>query len=123
ARFRREYLLLQSLNIPEIAKPIALIDEYGCLAMVMEDFAGESLEAVLAGERRMDLLTSLAIASHLSHAMAAIHAAHLIHQDIRPPNILIAQENQIRIMDLSIAMAQEREAFPSGVCAALTGDW
>src|SRR5690349_13392565 len=66
ACFRREYLLLQSLNVPEIVKPIALIDEGGCLAMVVEDFAGESLEAVLAGERRMDLPTSLSIASHLS---------------------------------------------------------
>ena len=123
ARFRREYLLLQSLNVPEIAKPIALIDEYSCLAMVVEDFAGDSLETVLAGDRRMDLSTSLTTASHLSHAMAGIHAAQVIHQDIQPFNILITQENQIRIMDLNIAIAQGREAFSSGEGTASTGNW
>ena len=123
ARFRREYLLLQSLTVPEIAKPIALIDEYAYLAMVVEDFAGESLETVLAGDRRMDLPTSLTIARHLSHAMAGLHAAQVIHQDIRPSNILVAQDNQIRIMDLNIAIAQERETFSSRESAAPTGDW
>jgi len=123
ACFRREYLLLQSLNVPEIAKPIALVDEGGYLAMVVEDFAGESLDAVLANNRRMDLSSSLAIASHLSHAMAGMHAAQVIHQDIRPPNILVTPENQIRIMDLTIAIAQEREAVSSGQCAAYTADW
>ena len=123
ARFRHEYLLLQSLNVPEIAKPIALIDEYACLAMVIEDFAGESLETVLAGDRQMDLPTSLTIACHVSHAMVGLHAAHVIHQDIRPPNILVGQDNQIRIMDLNLAIAQEREAFSSEGGAAPMGDW
>ena len=114
ACFRREYLLLQSLNVPEIVKPIALIDEGGCLAMVVEDFAGKSLEAVLAGDRRMDLPTSLAIASHLVTPSAGMHAAQVIHQDIQPPNILVSPDNQIRIMDLTIAIAQGREAVSSG---------
>ena len=123
ACFRREYLLLQSLNVPEIAKPIALVDEGGYLAMVVEDFAGESLDAVFANDRRMDLPTSLAIASHLSHAMMGMHAAQVIHQDIRPPNILVTPENQIRIMDLTIAIAQGREAVSFGQCAAHSTDW
>jgi serine/threonine protein kinase len=46
ARFEREYLLLQTLNVAGIAKPLALIDERGCLALLLEDFAGEPLEVV-----------------------------------------------------------------------------
>src|SRR3979409_2367335 len=44
ARLRREYQLLQSLNVAGIAKPLALVDERGGLALVLEAFSGESLD-------------------------------------------------------------------------------
>jgi serine/threonine protein kinase len=86
ARFKREYLLLQSLNIAGIAKPLAFIDERGGFALVLEDFAGESLEAVLARERHMGLEVCLCIARHLADTLAGIDAARVIHCDIRPGN-------------------------------------
>src|SRR5258707_9186703 len=39
ARLRREYLLLRSLNVAGIAKPLALVDERGHLALVLEAFS------------------------------------------------------------------------------------
>src|SRR5882762_3993848 len=69
ARFRSEYRQLQSLNVAGAAKPLALIDERGCLTMPLEDFAGESLEAVLSRESRMDLPLCLSIARHLADAL------------------------------------------------------
>jgi hypothetical protein len=54
-RFKREYLLLQSLQVASVAKPLALVEERDCLALVLEDFVGESLEAVLGRDLRMDL--------------------------------------------------------------------
>jgi PAS domain S-box-containing protein len=122
--FKREYLLLQSLDVAEIIKPIALIDEPGCLALVLEDFAGESFEAVLGGDQRLDLPGCLRIASHLAHALAGLHAARIIHQDIRPANILLARQNgEVRLVDFSSAMTAERATFPPEGCAAPTSDW
>ncbi|CAB3806042.1 hypothetical protein [Pararobbsia alpina] len=46
ARLKREYLLLQSLDCAGITKPLALVDERGAFALVLEDFAGESLDVV-----------------------------------------------------------------------------
>ncbi|WP_151635873.1 AAA family ATPase [Noviherbaspirillum aerium] len=123
ARFRREYLLLQSLNVAEIAKPISLIEERDCLAMVMENFAGESLETVLASGRPMAVAASLTIASHLSRALAGLHAARIIHQDIRPLNIMVTPENQPRIMDLALAIAQGEDAASPGQRTLHAGDW
>jgi hypothetical protein len=59
ALLRREYLLLQSLNVAGIAKPLALVNEGGALALVLEDFAGASLEVVLGRDRRLDLTERL----------------------------------------------------------------
>lgn len=123
ARFRQEYGLFQSLDVAEIVKPVSLIEEWGCPAMVIKDFAGESLETVLASGRPMELAASLAIASQLSRALAGLHAAKIIHQDIRPLNMMVTPENQLRIMDLTLAIAQRQDAFPPGQRTLHAGDW
>jgi PAS domain S-box-containing protein len=108
ARFRREYLLLQSLNVAGIAKPLALIDECGRLALILEDFAGESLEAVLGREPRLGVALCLRIGRHLADALTGIDAAQVIHRDIRPANILVAPETgRVLLVDFSLATAQE----------------
>src|SRR3979490_45488 len=61
ARFRCEYRLLESLNVAGAATPLALIDERGCLAMALDDFAGESLEAALSRDSCVDLPLCLSI--------------------------------------------------------------
>ncbi|WP_334190074.1 AAA family ATPase [Noviherbaspirillum sp.] len=123
AHFRREYLLLRSLNAAGVAKPTDLIDEGGCLTMVLDNFAGESLESILNRGMRMDLPACLGIASGLAHALAGVHAAHVVHQDIRPVNILVMRESRhILLVDFSIAASKE-QVFSSNGITVRAGDW
>ena len=122
--FKREYLLLQSLDVAQLVKPIALIDEQGVLAAVHEDFPGELLNTVLAEGSPLDLSVCLVIASHLAHALDGIHAAHIIHQDIRPANILIDRNSgEVRLMNFSLALAPEHDTFSRQDHTAASGDW
>ena len=122
--FKHEYQLLRSLDVTELVKPIALIDEHGELAVIHEDFPGESLDAVLAEGSSLDWPVCLNIASHLAHALEGIHAARVIHQDIRPANILIDRKSgEVRLMNFSIALTPESETFSCEDAAASTGDW
>jgi predicted ATPase/signal transduction histidine kinase/ActR/RegA family two-component response regulator len=123
ARFRSEYRLLQSLNVVGAAKPLALVDERGSLAMPLEDFASESLEAVLSRDSRMDLLLCLSIARHLADALAGIDAARVIHRDIRPANILVALDTgRILLVDFSNSTPQEvKTVSPEEIMPV--GDW
>jgi len=123
ARFRQEYELLQSLNLAEIVRPTSLVEEWDCPAMVMKDFAGESLETVLASGRPLELAASLEIAGQLSRALAGLHAAPIIHQDIRPLNMMVTPDHQLRIMDLTLAAAHRQDAFSSGQRSLRIGDW
>jgi PAS domain S-box-containing protein len=72
--------------------------EAGRTVMIIANYRG--LDAVLGAHLRMDLPDCLRSASHLTRALAGIHAAQLIHQDIRPANILVAPETgEVQLAD------------------------
>ncbi len=115
---RREYGLLQSLDAPEILKPLALLEEGPHLALVLEAFAGEGLDAVLARPPQLGLPKALALALQAARALAALHAAGIVHGDIQPANFLLAHDHdevpladvQLKLADLSRATAREDAA-------------
>ena len=118
---RHEYALLQSFNVPEILKPIALQEDGARAALVLEPFDGESLDAALSRQQRFALPVALTIASQLARALAALHAAGITHHDIRPANVLLARGHiQVKLADLSRAASGEStaDARPAAV-----GDW
>ncbi|MFM0004945.1 AAA family ATPase [Paraburkholderia dipogonis] len=123
ARFKREYLLLQRLNIAGVAKPLTLIDDRGRLVSVMEDFSGESLETILCHGPRPDLPRCLAIAHHLADALAGVDTAHVIHRDLRPANILVAPDTgHVLLVDFSLATTQEHTVSPEDIVVSV-GEW
>ena len=119
-RLKREYTLLQSLDVPEILHPRALFEDGARLALVLEPFAGEGLDAVLARQRCFALAVTLTLARQLARALAALHAAGIVHHDLRPANLLLARDGaQVKLADLSRAAARESttDARPAA------GDW
>ncbi|MGF6244784.1 PAS domain S-box-containing protein [Paraburkholderia sp. GAS38] len=124
ALLKREHLLLQSLNVAGIAKPLTLIDERIGPVLVLEDFAGESLEAVLGRAPRMDLPVCLRIGRHLADTFAGIDAAQVIHRDIRPANLLVEPgTGRVLLVDFSMATAKEASTVPTREVTAPAGDW
>ncbi len=107
-RLRNEYALLQLLHVSEILRPIVLHEEGGHLALLLEHFAGEGLDTVLARQQRFALPVALAIAIQLARALAALHAAGIVHHDLRPANLLLARDGvQVKLADLSQATSRE----------------
>jgi PAS domain S-box-containing protein len=122
-RFNREYRLLQSLNVAGLAKPLTFVAERGGSVLVLEDFAGESLEAVLGRAPRMDLVVCLRIGRHLAETFAGIDAGQIIHGDIRPGNILVEPETgRVLLVDFSMAAAKGAITV-STKDVAVAGDW
>jgi serine/threonine protein kinase len=71
--------------------------------IVLEYVPGETLNRVLARERKLPLAKALKLAEELADALAYAHAQGVVHRDIKPANILITAEGHAKIADFGIA--------------------
>jgi PAS domain S-box-containing protein len=124
ARLKREYLLLQSLDAAGIAKPLGFVDKRDDATLVVQDFAGEWLETLLAREPRLDVTLSLRIGLHLAEVLSALDVARVIHRDIRPANLLVEPHSgQVLLVDFSMASTDEANVVSTHDVAAFAGAW
>ena len=106
-RYRQEYEITRSLNLEGVVKAYSQQDYHRTLVILLEDFGGESLEQWM--RRRSDfcpmpLATFLRLAIALTDILGSIHAAHVIHQDINPGNIVLNPDTGVvKIIDFGIA--------------------
>lgn len=115
-RFRREALLLSSIDHPAVVRIIDFGEWNGSACLVMELVRGESLEVLARGgplpaERAVPMLIQLA------EGLGAIHAAGIIHRDLKLENVIVAEGTrgeQARLLDFGIA----RLAQPDGGSSA-----
>ncbi len=77
--------------------------ENGDPYIVLEYVAGESLNRILAREKKLPLATALQLVEEVAGALDYAHAQGVIHRDIKPGNILITEDGHAKIADFGIA--------------------
>ncbi len=91
SRFLRESELVASLDHPNVI-PIYDADEVdGVLYLAMRYVDGPSLRHRISVQRRLSPEETLRIAEQIGSALDAAHAAGLVHRDVKPANILLAE--------------------------------
>ena len=110
-RFRNEASAARSVDSPNVVA-IHSHEEPGPGAagpcyIVMEYIRGESLADVLRRRRTLPEHLALDVVEQTAHGLSAIHAADLIHRDIKPGNLLVTPEGTVKITDFGIAKAAE----------------
>lgn len=71
--------------------------------LVLEYVSGESLQKVLAREKKLSLSTALRLAEEIADALDYAHEQGVVHRDIKPANILVTEEGHAKIADFGIA--------------------
>ena len=104
-RFRREGELLRELNHPNIVQVLATFEEASQHYIVMEYVPGGSLADLLKRQPQLPLERALSIALEVTDALARAHHLHIIHRDIKPGNILLAEDGTLRLTDFGLAHA------------------
>ena len=71
--------------------------------IVLEYVSGESLNRILAREKKLPLTRALQLAEEIAEALDYAHAQGVVHRDIKPGNILVTEDGHAKIADFGIA--------------------
>ena len=105
ARFRREARAAAGIIHEHIAAVYDTGSDGPYHYIVMEYVDGESLKHRVRREGPLPLAEALRIATETAEALEAAHQAGVVHRDIKPHNILLGREGQVKVTDFGIAGA------------------
>lgn len=106
-RFIREYGILSKLSSPHIVKIFDQGYTDQNVYIAMEYFAGGDLKARI--DRGIEPDEALDLLTQMAKGLRAIHAADVIHRDLKPQNIMFRDDGSLGILDFGIAKIASEE--------------
>ena len=104
-RFQREALSVSNLSHPNIVEVYDVGEEDGQYYIVMEYIEGKTLKQLINKRGALTIPEVIDIMSQLTDGLAHAHEAYIIHRDIKPQNIMILDNGEVKITDFGIAVA------------------
>ena len=108
-RFRREAEVAARIRHPNLIEIYEFGEAEGVQYMAMELVTGESLADRLKRSGRLDPITVAGIASQAAGALAALHDDKMVHRDVKPSNVLIQEDGQVKVTDFGTTLLQGRD--------------
>ena len=105
SRFRQEAQAAASLSHPNIVTVYDYGEDPSGPYIVMELIDGEDLATILRRSGTLPPRQVARIGAGVARALAAAHARGLVHRDIKPGNVLIGTDGQVKVVDFGIARA------------------
>jgi serine/threonine-protein kinase len=108
-RFRREAQAAANLSHPNIVPVFDWGEDAGTYFIVMEFVDGRPLSSILKTAGPLSAERAADIGSHVAAALGFAHKHGVIHRDVKPGNVLITDEGQVKVTDFGIARAINTE--------------
>ena len=106
ARFFQERSILTAIDHPNVVRVVDLVAEGDVLAIVMELVQGLDLRRLLRARQTLPPADAVRLVCQLLDGLAAVHAAGIVHRDVKPENMLVdgtAAQPRIRLTDFGVA--------------------
>lgn len=102
-RFRDEARVAASVRQGNVVDIYDFGQEQGVLYIVMQFVDGQTLKQLIAQRAPMEMREIRRIIGNVLDGLQAIHAAGIVHRDIKPQNILIGRDGVARVTDFGVA--------------------
>lgn len=113
-RFLMEEWIARRINSPYVLKPCLQTRKRNYLYIVTEFIEGQTLNQWMIDNPKPDLETVRSIVGQVSKGLRAFHRMEMLHQDLRPNNIMIDTTGTVKIIDFgSTRVAGVVERFPA----------
>ena len=106
-RFQREARTIAAIDDPNVVDIFDLNEIDGASCILMPLIGGVSLEELCRQMERVPVLEAFVIGVQIASGLDAVHAAGVVHRDIKPQNIMIERRQRrryfVRIVDFGVA--------------------
>ena len=102
-RFENEANFMASLSHPHITRVLDVEEKDETLAIIMELLEGEDLDARVKRTGPLSTAEVKMLFTQVLNAFEYAHSKGIVHRDVKPANIFIDKNNQVKILDFGIA--------------------
>jgi eukaryotic-like serine/threonine-protein kinase len=108
-RFKREFRSLSHIAERNLVRLYELISEGDQWLVSMELIRGRNfIEYVLAPDASLDLARLELALPQLAAGLNALHAAGKLHRDVKPSNVLVAEDHRVVLLDFGLVLDTDR---------------
>jgi eukaryotic-like serine/threonine-protein kinase len=105
-RFVQEAKTASALNHPNIVHIYDIDQQDGVDYIAMEHVQGKTLDQLIPRDG-MRLNEALKCAAQIADALAKANAAGIIHRDLKPGNVMVTQDERVKVLDFGLAKLTE----------------
>jgi hypothetical protein len=116
-RFKRESRLAASIEHPNVVTVYEAGEENGQLYIAMRYIAGTDLLALIRAEDGLEPARAAHLLTQVAAALDAAHARGLVHRDVKPANVLVADGDHAYLTDFGLTKSA------ASVGPTKTGQW
>ena len=115
ARFLREAQAAGGLRHHNIVTVYDLGEDHGQPFIAMELIDGEDLEKIIQAKEPLSVEWKIDVIRQVCEGLAYAHRAGIVHRDVKPANIRVTPQGEVKIMDFGIAHLQSSKMTTSGL--------
>ncbi len=121
SRFIREAKSAARLSHPNVVAVYDQGADDGTVFLAMEHVAGRTLRDLMREKGRLSARQSLEVMESVLAALGAAHHAGIVHRDVKPENVLLADDGRIKVADFGLARAVSGATSHTSATGVLMG--